>query len=64
MTRDNETLYFHFYKFLPGSVTMPLNCGDILYLVLVTTLLQIFHRMCGWKNLENSANIWWRYRKS
>jgi len=40
----------HFY-ILQGSVATQLRCG----VCLVTTLLQIFHRMRQWKNFDNRS---------
>jgi len=37
-----------------GSVATQLRCG-VVVVYLVTTLLQIFHRMCRWKNFQNRS---------
>jgi len=46
-----------------GSVATQLRCGGISsnHPTVVTTLLQIFHRMCWWQNFWKSVNIWWWY---
>jgi len=40
-----------------GSVATHLRCG----VYVVTSLLQIFHRMCRWKKIWKSVSIWRRH---
>jgi len=49
----------NFFHWRILSVAKELRCGGMFSRL--TTLLQIFHRMCQWKKFQKSINTWQWY---